>query len=59
MKKLAIRTRDQPAERRLEGENSNLARVTIDDDVYKEFTEEMTAVNAGAEDIHAASAAVA
>jgi agarase len=45
---------DQPAEGRFDGENSNYGIVTINDDVYAELTAEMMAVNAIAEDIHAA-----
>ena len=50
---------DQPAEGRFDGENSNFGTVTIDDRVYEELTRAMTAVNAEAEDLHAAAAAVA
>jgi len=45
---------DQPAEGRFDGENSNFGTVTIKDDVYEELTQAMTALNARAEEIHAA-----
>jgi len=44
---------DQPAEGRFDGENSNYGTVTINDDVYEELTQAMTALNAQAEEIHA------
>jgi agarase len=47
---------DQPAEGRFDGEDSNYGTVTIDDEVYDELTRAMTALNARAEKIHAASA---
>ena len=50
---------DQPAEGRFDGENSNFGTVTIDDRVYEELTRTMTAVNAEAEDLHAAAAGAA
>ena len=43
---------DQPAEGRFDGENSNFGTVTIEDDVYQELTQTMTAVNAEAEQMH-------
>jgi agarase len=48
---------DQPAEGRFDGENSNFGTVTINDRVYDALTRTMTAVNAEAETVHAASAA--
>jgi len=48
---------DQPAEGRFDGENSNFGTVTIDDEVYEELTQAMTAVNAAAEQVHAGAAA--
>jgi hypothetical protein len=48
---------DQPAEGRFDGENSNFGAVTIEDDVYEELTQTMTAMNAEAEQMHAAAAA--
>ena len=45
---------DQPAEGRFDGENSNFGTVTIDDLVYEELTRTMAAVNAEAENLHAA-----
>ncbi len=50
---------DQPAAGRFDGENSNFGMVTIDDDVYQELTQAMTAVNAEAEAVHAAAALAA
>jgi hypothetical protein len=47
---------DQPAEGRFDGENSNFGTVSIKDDVYEELTQAMTALNARAEEIHAAQA---
>jgi hypothetical protein len=47
---------DQPAEGRFDGENSNFGAVTIEDEVYEELTRTMTAVNAEAEEVHAAAA---
>ncbi len=47
---------DQPAAGRFDGENSNFGIVTIDDRIYRELKEEMTSVNAQAEDVHAAGA---
>jgi hypothetical protein len=47
---------DQPAEGRFDGENSNFGAVTIGDDVYEGLTQTMSAVNAEAEDHHAAAA---
>ena len=47
---------DQPTEGRFDGENSNFGTVTINDDVYEELTQAMTAINAEAEDCHAAAA---
>lgn len=47
---------DQPAEGRFDGENSNFGAVTIDDRVYEDLTRAMTAVNAGAEELHAPNA---
>ena len=49
---------DQPAEGRFDGENSNFGTVTINDDVYEEVTQAMMAVNADAENLHAAAALV-
>jgi agarase len=49
---------DQPAEGRFDGENSNFGAVTIEDEVYEELTRTMTAVNADAEEMHAAAAYV-
>jgi agarase len=49
---------DQPAEGRFDGENSNFGTVTIDDEVYEELTRTMTAVNAEAEEMHAATACI-
>jgi len=46
---------DQPAEGRFDGENSNFGTVTIGDDVYEELTQTMSAINAEAEDHHAAA----
>lgn len=46
---------DEPAEGRFDGENSNFGTVTINDDVYEDLTRAMTALNAEAEDIHAAA----
>lgn len=46
---------DQPAEGRFDGENSNFGTVTIGDDVYEELTQTMSAINAEAEDRHAAA----
>jgi len=43
---------DQPVEGRFDGENSNFGVVTIADDVYRELTEAMTAINAEAEHRH-------
>ncbi|ABE39649.1 Agarase [Rhodopseudomonas palustris BisB5] len=43
---------DQPAEGRWDGENSNYGVVTIDDEVYAELTQTMTALNAQAEHLH-------
>jgi agarase len=43
---------DQPAQGRFDGENSNFGTVTIEDDVYQELTQTMTAVNAEAEALH-------
>ena len=48
---------DQPAEGRFDGENSNFGTVTINDDVYEDLTRTMAAVNAEAEDLHAAKGA--
>jgi agarase len=48
---------DQPAEGRFDGENSNFGTVTINDDAYDELTRAMTALNAEAEDLHAAAGA--
>jgi hypothetical protein len=48
---------DQPAEGRFDGENSNFGTVTINDDVYEDLTRAMTALNAEAEDLHAAAGA--
>ena len=48
---------DQPAEGRFDGENSNFGIVTIDDRVYEDLTRTMAAVNAEAEELHAAAAA--
>jgi hypothetical protein len=50
---------DQPAQGRFDGENSNFGTVTIDDDVYRELTQAMTAVNAEAEALHEAPALAA
>jgi hypothetical protein len=50
---------DQPAQGRWDGEDSNYGVVTIDDEVYPELTQTMTAFNAEAEQIHEASAAMA
>jgi agarase len=50
---------DQPAEGRFDGENSNFGTVTIDDRVYEDLTRTMAAVNAAAEDLHAAAAIAA
>lgn len=50
---------DQPAEGRFDGENSNFGTVTITDDVYAELTQTMSAVNAEAEDRHAAASRIA
>jgi hypothetical protein len=50
---------DQPAQGRFDGENSNFGTVTIEDDVYQELTQAMTAVNAEAEALHEASALAA
>ena len=50
---------DQPAEGRFDGENSNYGTVTIEDRAYDDLTGAMTALNAAAEDIHAATIAVA
>jgi len=50
---------DQPAAGRFDGENSNFGTVTIDDEVYQELTQTMTAVNAEAEALHGAAALVA
>ena len=47
---------DQPAEGRFDGEDSNFGTVTIQDDVYTTLTDAMTAMNAEAEDLHAAAA---
>lgn len=44
---------DQPAEGRFDGENSNYGTVSINDDVYEELTQAMTALNAQAEEMHA------
>ena len=44
---------DQPAEGRFDGENSNYGTVTINDDVYEDLTQVMTALNERAEEIHA------
>ncbi|MFT4279304.1 MAG: agarase [Rhodopseudomonas sp.] len=44
---------DQPAQGRWDGENSNYGIVTIDDEIYPELTQAMTALNADAERIHA------
>ena len=49
---------DQPAEGRFDGENSNFGTVTIDDDVYQELTNAMTAVNAEADHLHSAAGAM-
>jgi hypothetical protein len=46
---------DQPVEGRFDGENSNFGTVTINDDVYEDLTRAMTALNAEAEDLHAAA----
>jgi agarase len=46
---------DQPAEGRLDGENSNFGTVTIEDRVYKELTQTMMSVNAAAEQLHASA----
>jgi len=46
---------DQPAEGRFDGENSNYGTVNIRDEVYRELTDAMTALNARAEDVHAAA----
>jgi agarase len=43
---------DQPEEGRFDGENSNFGVVTIDDEVYTDLTDAMTAFNAIAEDVH-------
>lgn len=48
---------DQPAEGRFDGENSNFGLVTIEDVIYLELTQEMTALNDCAEDIHAGHSA--
>jgi len=50
---------DQPAAGRFDGENSNFGTVTIDDNVYEEITQAMTAVNAEAEALHAGAALAA
>ena len=50
---------DQPAEGRFDGENSNFGTVTIDDSVYENLTCTMAAVNAEAEQLHAAAGATA
>ncbi|MCK9917836.1 hypothetical protein MXD81_52725 [Microbacteriaceae bacterium K1510] len=50
---------DQPAEGRFDGENSNFGTVTIDDNVYETLTKAMSALNAEADDIHAAGEAIA
>ena len=50
---------DQPAEGRFDGENSNFGTVSINDDIYKELTDAMTSVNAGAEMLHATAGHVA
>jgi len=49
---------DQPAEGRFDGENSNFGTVTIDDRVYEELTQAMTALNAEAEVLHGATVPV-
>ncbi|MFN3657737.1 MAG: agarase [Pseudolabrys sp.] len=46
---------DQPAEGRFDGENSNFGTVTINDEIYEALTREMTALNAEAEQLHAAA----
>jgi hypothetical protein len=43
---------DQPAEGRFDGEDSNFGTVTIEDRVYEELTQAMTATNAEAEALH-------
>ena len=50
---------DQPAQGRFDGENSNFGTVTIEDDIYSDLTQVMTAVNAEAEALHEASALAA
>ncbi len=47
---------DEPAEGRFDGENSNFGTVTIEDRIYEEVTQTMTAVNDEAEGIHSAAA---
>lgn len=48
---------DQPAEGRFDGENSNYGIVTIDDRVYRELTDAMSALNGLAEQLHASGLA--
>jgi hypothetical protein len=47
---------DQPANGRIDGENSNFGTVTIGDDVYEELTQAMSTINAEAEDRHGTTA---
>lgn len=46
---------DQPAAGRFDGENSNFGTVSIEDRVYGDLTAAMSAVNAAAENLHAAA----
>jgi agarase len=46
---------DQPAQGRFDGENSNFGTVSIEDRIYAELTDAMTAVNTMAESLHAAA----